>query len=120
MGADGHWSTCEGRAALHPQRRAVLQIAERVGKVVKVDYLIISLEKTLSFLRESESSLYSSLTVEEVIRELEEHLDKWKKSQVGDIERLRFLFGPTGSIQEISIDNGWGKEFLEIAEVVDL
>jgi len=87
---------------------------------VEVDYLVVALEKTLSFLRESESSLYSSLTVEEVIRELEEHLDKWKKLQLVDIERLRFLFGPTGSIQEISIDNGWGREFLEIAEAVDL
>lgn len=87
---------------------------------MEVDYLVVALEKALSFLRGSESSLYSSLTVEEVIRELEEHLDKWKKSQLVDIERLRFLFGPTGSIQEISIDNGWGKEFLEIAEAVDL
>ena len=87
---------------------------------MEIDYLVIALEKTLSFLRESESSLYSSLTVEEVFREIEEHLEKLKESQSIDIERLRFLFGPTGSIQEISIDNGWGKEFLEIAEVVDL
>jgi len=87
---------------------------------VEIDYLIIALEKTLSLLRESESSLYSSLSIEEVIRQLEDELDKRKKSQPADIEHLRFLFAPTGSIQEISIDNGRGKEFLEIANIIDL
>jgi hypothetical protein len=82
---------------------------------MEVDYLVIALEKALTFLRESKSSLYGSLTVEEVIHQLEDELDKRKKSQPVDIERIKFLFAPTGSIQEISIDNGWGKEFLEIA-----
>lgn len=87
---------------------------------MEVDYLVVALEKTLSLLWESESSLYGSLSVEEVICQLEDKLDKRKKSQQVDIERLRFLFAPTGSIQEISIDNGWGKEFLEIANIIDL
>ena len=86
---------------------------------MEIDYLVITLEKTLSFLRESESSSYGSLSVEEVIRQLENELDKRKKSQPVDVERLRFLFAPTGSIQEISIDNGWREEFLEIAEIID-
>jgi DNA replication initiation complex subunit (GINS family) len=82
---------------------------------MEIDYLVIALDKTLSFLRESDSSLYADLTVEEVIRELEEQLDKRRKSQPVDIERIRFLFAPTGSIQEISINNDWGQEFLEVA-----
>lgn len=77
-------------------------------------------ENAFSLLRESESSLYGSLSVEEVILQLEKELDKRTKSQQFDIERLRFLFAPTGSIQEISIDNGWEKEFLEIANIIDL
>ena len=36
-----------------------------------------------------------------------------------DIYTLELLFAPTGVIQEISIDNGWGTKFLCIAEVVD-
>jgi hypothetical protein len=85
---------------------------------MEIDYLVIALDKTLSFLRESESSLYADLTMEEVIRELEEQLDKRKKSQPVDIERIRFLLAPTDSIQEISIDYGWGREFLEISKVI--
>jgi hypothetical protein len=85
---------------------------------VEVDYLVIPLEKTLSLLRESESSLYGRLTVEEVICQLEDELDKVKNSQPVDMHRLRFLFAPTGSIQEISIDNGWENEFLEMSKVI--
>jgi hypothetical protein len=87
---------------------------------VEIDYLVIALEKIISLLRESESSLYGNLPFGDVHRQIEGELDKRKKSQPVDIEHLRFLFAPTGSIQEISIDNGWGKEFLEIANIIDL
>ena len=36
-----------------------------------------------------------------------------------DVNLLDRLFAPTGAIQEISIENGWGTEFLRISEVVD-
>jgi len=39
---------------------------------MEIGDFVITLERALSFLRESESSLYANLTVEEVIRELEE------------------------------------------------
>ena len=33
----------------------------------------------------------------------------------GDNEKLLFLLAPTGSLQEVFIDSGWGDEFCEIA-----
>lgn len=33
--------------------------------------------------------------------------------------KLRFLFLPTNELQEISIINDWGDEYLKIAETVD-
>ena len=36
-----------------------------------------------------------------------------------DVNLLDRLFAPTGAIQEISIENGWGTEFLRISEVID-
>jgi hypothetical protein len=33
--------------------------------------------------------------------------------------RLGLLFAATGDLQEISIANGWGDEFLKLAEAVD-
>lgn len=32
---------------------------------------------------------------------------------------LAYFFAPTGSLQEISISNGWGEEFIEVSEAID-
>jgi hypothetical protein len=34
----------------------------------------------------------------------------------GSLPEIKLLFAPTGPISEISIDSGWGYEFIEIAE----
>jgi len=86
---------------------------------VEIDSLVSALEKTLSFLRESESSFWSSLAVEELISKLEDELYKLKNSQQFNLEQLKFLFAPTGPIQDTSIDNGWGDQYLEISDVID-
>lgn len=56
---------------------------------------------------------------EEIIRKLEVEISKARNTKPMDIYTLELLFAPTGVIQEISIDNGWGTKFLCIAEVVD-
>lgn len=86
---------------------------------MEVGHLVLALERTILFLRKSESSDWASLSIEEVIRQLKVELDKAGNPQSLDINRLRSLYGPTGSLQEISIDNGWGKEFIEIANIID-
>ena len=86
---------------------------------MEIDNLVLALEKTLSLLRESESSAWAGLSVEEVIRQLEDELDKARNSQPTDLKRLGFLFAPTGALQETSIDNGWANEFLEISKTID-
>lgn len=78
-----------------------------------------SLVQTIAYLKQSEDSIYSHLTVSEIIQQLEEELVKIKNSQPFDKKHLSFLFAPTGGIQETSIDNGWGQEFLELSSVVD-
>lgn len=86
---------------------------------MEVDKLVLALERTLSFLRESESSDWASLSVEEVVRQLADELGKARNSQLLDLKKLRYLYAPTGSLQEISIYNSWGKEFIEISNTID-
>lgn len=81
--------------------------------------MVVALEKTVSLLRESESSLYATLSVEELISQIEDELKKGRKSQPLDLKRLKSLYGPTCSLQGTAIDNGWGNEFLELAKVID-
>ena len=57
---------------------------------------------------------------EEVIIEINNHMQRLKNNDFCKIEELIFLFLPTSDLQEISISSGWGKEFLVIAEKFDI
>lgn len=85
----------------------------------EIEKLISALEDTIAFLQNSESSYWSHTSVQEIIAKLEVEVAKARSLETVDTETLKILFAPTGLIQETSIDNGWGKEFLRIAEVVD-
>jgi hypothetical protein len=86
---------------------------------VEVEKLISALEETLSFLQNSQSSDWAHMSVKEIITRLENEISKAKNLQPMDAKCLRLLFAPTGAIQETSIDNGWGNDFLRISEVID-
>ena len=81
--------------------------------------LIAALEETISHLRKSKSSIWAGISVDEIVQELESEIARAQNSRSMDTNLLRLLFAPTGAIQDTSIDNGWGDEFLRISEVVD-
>jgi hypothetical protein len=86
---------------------------------MEIEKLIYALEETISYLKTSTSSDWSHMPAEEIIRRLETEVAKARSHKPLDIILLDRLFAPTGAIQEISIDNGWGTTFLRISEVVD-
>jgi hypothetical protein len=57
--------------------------------------------------------------VDELIEQLEAEIVSIRESRSVNKGALRLLYAPTGTIQDTSIDNGWGDEFLKISEVVD-
>ena len=86
---------------------------------MEVETLIFALEETILYLRKSQSSDWAPMPVEEIIRRLDAEVVKAKNAKPMDVNFLDRLFAPTGDIQEISIDNGWGTRFLQISEVID-
>jgi hypothetical protein len=86
---------------------------------METEKAISALEETISFLRTSRSSGWSTMPVEEIIRRLEAEIRKARNAKPIDVILLDGLFAPTGVIQETSIDNGWGTKFLRISEVLD-
>ncbi len=84
-----------------------------------MEKLATALEETILFLKQSEDSFWSSLSVREIITQLEDEIRKIKSSENIDARRLGLLFAPTGCIQDTSIDNGWGNEFVELSKVID-
>jgi hypothetical protein len=86
---------------------------------MEIEPLISALEQTISYLRESESSDPSHMSVEEMIRRLEAEVIKAKNLKPLDVNLLDRLFAPTGAIQKTAMENGWGTKFLRISEVID-
>ena len=86
---------------------------------MEVETLIFALEETILYLRKSQSSDWAPMPVEEIIRRLDAEVVKAKNAKPMDVNFLDRLFAPTGVIQEISMDSGWGTEFLRISEVID-
>ena len=86
---------------------------------MEVDKLVSALNETISFLRNTGASDRLSMPVDEVIRRLEAEVDKAKNAKPIDVNFLDRLFAPTGVIQKVSIEKGWGTKFLRLSEVVD-
>ena len=86
---------------------------------MEIEKLIFTLEETIYYLRGSHSSDWAHLSIEELMRRLEAEVVKAKNLKPIDVNLLERLFAPTGVMQEISIDNGWGTEFLRISQVID-
>jgi len=71
-------------------------------------------------LQSSTDSVYAHRSADEIIAILQTIQTQFEQTGKLNQAQLNLLFGPTGSIQEISIDNDWGEEFLELAQMIDL
>jgi hypothetical protein len=58
-------------------------------------------------------------SVEELMNTLNDYIVRINSSDKSVYGDLKNEFLPTSSLQELSISNGWGKDFLDIAELFD-
>lgn len=87
-----------------------------------MEELFSAFEKIIELLENSEDTIWANYTVVEAKEILQTELKNYKQTQkLSDSAkyRINFLFLPTGALQEISIDNGWGNEYLKIADIFD-
>lgn len=87
-----------------------------------MDELISAFEEIIELLKKSEDTIWANYSVEEAIQIFQTELENYKQTQkLSDSGKsgIHFLFLPTGALQEISIDNGWGDEYVQIANVFD-
>ncbi|HQZ99654.1 MAG TPA: hypothetical protein PLJ62_05620 [Thermoflexales bacterium] len=82
------------------------------------DALISAFDELAGLLRRSEESLYAQRTPAQAASAITREIDSLTRAQTfADYDELRLLFAPTGALQEIAIDNGWGEAFLRIAAI---
>lgn len=60
---------------------------------------------------------YSS--IEELLLDLDSLIAGIRAGDPTTYAKLELLFAPTGSFQELAMSNGWGDEFLELANSFD-
>ena len=57
---------------------------------------------------------------DELIMEIDAHIQKLKLRDFSKVKDLILLFGPTSDFQEISLSSGWGNQYLNISERFDI
>ena len=86
---------------------------------MEVSKLVLTLENSLALLRNSQPSQWSHKPVAEIIADLEIQAARARSARPMDLQYLRLLFAPIGAIQEISMYNGSGDEYLKLSEIID-
>ena len=81
--------------------------------------ILSALTRTLDLVESSHASAWAGGRVEQIAAELRASIAALESGTFVDRDGLRGLFAPTGPLQETSIDNGWGDEFLSLAQRVD-
>ncbi len=81
--------------------------------------ILAVLKELVSLLKQSDESAYSGLDIGQIISRIEQQSSNLRAGEKVDYEALKALFYPTGPIQEISIDNGWGDLFIQLAARFD-
>lgn len=80
------------------------------------------LRELAALLRRSGDSLWAPDSVDSIARVVARAVSRLERGRPLLLLglRLQFWFIPTGSLQEISIDNGWGQEYCDVADRFDL
>ena len=88
---------------------------EKISAVIK----ILKNLKRIIETRET-NIIYSTFdSIEDLIFDIDTHIQKLNDEDFSKIDDLILLFAPTSDLQEISISSGWSKQFLDISERFD-
>lgn len=80
---------------------------------------IENLDELCNLIERSDDSVYAHLTRSEIIQVLQSIKNDFSQTGAFDKVQLDFLLAPTGSIQEISMNNHWGEKFVQLAQKIE-
>lgn len=59
-------------------------------------------------------------TPQEAIQYMQNLLMQLENGEINAVRELKFLFGPTASLQEIAMSSGWGNEYFDLSSESDI
>ena len=85
------------------------------------DELVEVLRETRELLARPDNNFIWSYwdSATDALREFDAFITQIELGDTSGRSDLKFLFAPTGSIQEVSISSGWGQEFLALSARFD-
>lgn len=73
-----------------------------------------------SFLNEDSNMVWSGFeNAIDFMNELDKDINLIRKGDIETLKRIYINFAPTSTYQEISLSNGWGKEYLRLSSIFD-
>ncbi|MCH6259002.1 hypothetical protein MLD52_20770 [Puniceicoccaceae bacterium K14] len=78
-----------------------------------------SIKEVVELIESSEAFAWEDLSGEEVCMDLKLALERIREKKAIDLDHIDLLIAPTGAIQELAIDSGWGDAFLAHAAIFD-
>lgn len=57
---------------------------------------------------------------QDVHKEIDKYISELKNGNLDSLSEIRMHFAPTSGYQELSMQNNWSKEYLELADKFDL
>jgi hypothetical protein len=70
-------------------------------------------------LEKSHDSVWSSESVEAMMKLVSESIETLEAGRIPDNDELVLAFLPTSYLQEISMENGWSGEYLRLSSRID-
>ena len=77
------------------------------------------LNEILTFIEDSEDTLWSPLTVNEVSEIIQKEIKNLETGKKVNRNQLIIEFLPTSTFQEISMDNGWSNDYISLSANFD-
>lgn len=77
------------------------------------------LKECLGHLQASEDSMYAGQGAADLAATLRGAIARLKRGEPINKGELKLLFAPTGALQDTSIDNGWGDQYVALGTRFD-
>jgi hypothetical protein len=81
--------------------------------------LAAKLEAACELVERSDFGLVASISKEHALKALGDLRRQVLETGTMDVLEASMLFSPTAGLEEVAIQNGWGREFLALAQDVD-
>jgi hypothetical protein len=81
--------------------------------------LVEKIDAAYQFVERSEFTFSAGISKEHTLTALEDLKRQVVARGSVDAMEARMLFAPSGGLEEVALQNGWGREFLELAQEIE-